>query len=256
LLASAAAAETSGAQPAPAKDWELELDPYGWVALARGNVDTDRFGNESFSIQLDELLEQLDLAAMGVARLRWRRFVGLVDFAWAKLEDDGGIGDRVRFDVSPRLGWLEVLGGYRVYQRPGNLFGDTRPQDERVFAIDALAGLTYAWTRIELDLSRDPLLEVPPQERHFDDETDFVAPYLALGLQNDFSERVRWETLLGLGAFGVGDAPHISWQITSKLDFFLTDRFFLTAGFRALNSYDTDLDISYYGPLAGGGVRF
>lgn len=257
-LALAAAAEPASAPAQPEKDWEVELSPYAWTALPRGRIDTntDLLGTQSFSMQMNDLLEQLDLAAMFLAKLRWQRVVGIVDFAWAKLEDSDGIGQRIRYDISPRIGWLNVLGGYRVYERPGNLFGITEPGDRRKFSIDLLAGVSYSWMRVELDLSRDPLLEVPPEQRHIDQDNDWVGPVLETDLQNDFTDRLRWSNRLAVGGFGAGDAPNFTWQITSTLDYEIFHHVLLKAGFRAISSYDTNLDLTFYGPVVGAGVRF
>ena len=80
--------------------------PYGWLAMVHGVVDTQRFGNESFTIDLHEVLKSFDLGAMGTVKARWRRLVFQVDVDWAKLSDDGGVGDSlVRYDVTSKVGW-------------------------------------------------------------------------------------------------------------------------------------------------------
>jgi hypothetical protein len=194
---------------------------------------------------------------MGTVKVRWRRFVLLTDVAWAKLSTDDEVGDtRVRFDLTQKLGWFEALGGYRVYQRPGGLFGTPSPTEDEVFGVDLLAGLTYSWIDVRLKLSRDPFLEVPPQERTLEPADNWVAPYLAARFQNDFTPRLRHETLLALGAFGAGDAPNLSWQATSLFSYAITEHWLLTAGYRALGFRDDDLDMTFHGPILGGGFRF
>jgi hypothetical protein len=192
-------------------------------------------------------------------KARWRRFVFLTDFAWAKLSDDGGVGDtQVRFDLTQKIGWYEALGGYRVYERPGGLFGTPSPTEEKTFALDLLAGLTYTWIEVDLDLSREPFLGfLPPQEREIREELDWVAPYLAARVLNDFTPRLRHETLLGLGSFGVGDeAPNLSWQVTSLFSYAITEHWHLTAGYHALGARDEDLHLTSHGPILGGAFRF
>jgi hypothetical protein len=109
---------------------------------------------------------------------------------------------------------------------------------------------------VKLDLSLDPFLEVPPQPRTLRVESDWVAPYLAARLQNDVTERLRHETILGLGSFGVGDAPDLSWQVTSLFSYAIAEHFLLTAGSRAQGSRDADLDLTFHGPILGFGLRF
>lgn len=244
-------------EPAPEKDWEVEIEPYGWLALAWGQIETDRFGKETFTVDAHEVLDTFDLGAMGAVKLRWRRFVALLDVAWAKLSADDEIGNtRVSFDMTQELGWFEALAGYRVYERPGGLFGTPAPVEPRVFCVDVMGGLTYSWAELELDLSRDPLLEIPPQERNVDDEEDWLAPYLALRFHNDFTNRFRMEMLIGVGGFGAGDAPDVMWQVTPLFGYAITEHVFLNAGYRALGRHDSDVDLIFHGPIMGATFRF
>jgi opacity protein-like surface antigen len=255
LLALVASRE--GGATEPPKDWEVELAPYGWLALAHGAVDTQRFGREEFTIDAHDVLSSFDLGAMAAVKARYRRWVAIVDVAWAKLSSKGGLGDTlVRYDVTDKLGWLEALGGYRVYERPGGLFGGANASDERTFGIDALVGITYVWTNLELDLHRNPILPIPPQERHIQVSDHFVAPYLATRFVNDFTERIRHETLLGLGGFGAGEAPNLTWQVTSLLSYRFTDRWLISAGYRALGLRNDDFHVTFHGPILGLGYRF
>jgi hypothetical protein len=247
----------SAVEPAPEKDWEVEIEPYGWLALAWGQIDTDRFGKKEFTIDAGEVLDSFDLGAMGAVKLRWRRFVALLDVAWAKLSADDKIGDtRVSYDLTQELGWFEALAGYRVYERPGGLFGTPAPVERRVFGVDVMGGLTYSWANLDLDLSRDPLLEIPPQERHLRVDEDWLAPYLALRFHNDFTNRFRMETLIGVGGFGAGDAPDVVWQVTPLFGYAITDHVLLNVGYRALGRHDSDVDLIFHGPIVGATFRF
>ena len=241
----------------PPKDWEVELAPYGWLAMAHGSVDTARFGRESFTVDMHDVLSSIDLGAMGAVKARYRRFVALFDVAWAKLSDEGGIGDSlVRYDVTAKLGWFEALGGYRVYERPGGLLGGPSASDQQIFGIDLLTGITYVWTNTELDLHRNPVLPIPPQERHLQVSDHFVAPQLATRFTNDFTDRIRHETLLALGGFGAGEAPNLTWQATSTLSYRFTERWMIGLGYRALGLRESDFHVTFHGPILGLGYRF
>ena len=241
----------------PPKDWEVQIGPYAWLPMINGAVDTQRFGREEFTITFGDVLSAFDLGAGGDVTARYGRWVGLVQVDWAKLSTKGGIGDSlVRYDVTDKIGWLQALGGYRVYQRPGGLFGGANASDERTFGIDALAGITYVWTNLELDLHRNPILPIPPQERHIQFSDHFVGPFLGAHFANDFTERIRHETLLGLGGFGAGEAPNLTWQATSTLSYRFTDRWLISAGYRALGLRDDNHHATFHGPIIGLGFRF
>jgi len=49
--------------------------------------------------------------------------------------------------VTDKIGWLEALGGYRVHEKRGGLFGGS---DQQIFAIDPMVGISYSWTRLGL----------------------------------------------------------------------------------------------------------
>jgi len=246
----------AAATPPPAPDWEVEIAPYGWLALTHGQARTP-VGKQEFTIDAHDVIDSIDLGAMGAVSLRWKRWVALFDVAWAKLSADDAIGDPlVRFDLTQKLGWFEALAGYRAYEQPGGLFGTPTAVDRRIFAVDLMGGLTYSWTDLRLKLSRDPSAQIPQQNRTVEANRDWIAPYLGFRFTNDFTERFRLETLLGVGGFDIGDAPHVSWQATSRLSYALSDRIALSAGFRALGFRNPDVKTTFYGPLLGVSFRF
>ena len=248
-------APDAAAEPPPQPDWEVEIAPYGWLALAQGQVQTP-LGKQRFSIDAHEVIDGLDLGAMGAVKLRWKRWVTHFDVAWAKLSADDEIRQSlVSFDLTQELGWFEALAGYRVYEKPGGLFGTPTATDRRIFAFDAMGGLTYSWADVRLKLSRDPGMIIPAASRTVKSDEDWVAPYLGFRFTNDFTDHLRHETLLGVGAFGVGDAPHVSWQVTSQLAYAVSEHVALTAGYRALGFRNPNVKSTFHGPMIGVSFR-
>jgi hypothetical protein len=251
-------ARDASATPPPAPDWEVEIAPYGWFSLTHGQVETP-LGTEEFTIDAHDVIDSIDLGAMGAVKLRWKRWVALFDVAWAKLSTKDEIQPRntqVSFDLTQKLGWFETLAGYRVYEKPGGLFGAPAATDRRIFAFDAMGGFTYSWSDTRLKVSRDPGLILPAQNRTVKSESDWVAPYLGFRFTNDFTDSFGLETLLGVGGFGIGDAPHVSWQATSQLSYDVSERVSLLAGFRALGFRNPDVKATFYGPIIGVSFRF
>jgi opacity protein-like surface antigen len=246
----------AAAEPPPPPEWELEVAPYGWLAMATGRVETP-LGKERFTIDAHDVLSSFDLAAMGAVKFRWERWVTHFDVAWAKLSVDDEIRQSlVSFDLTQKLGWFEALGGYRVYERAGGLFGTPTAVDRRIFAFDAMGGLTYSWVDVRLKVSRDPGMVIPAQSRTVKAEQDWVAPYLGFRFTNDFTDHLRHETLLGVGAFGVGDAPNVSWQVSSQFAYAVSEHVALTLGYRALGFRDPDVKSTFHGPMVGAAFRF
>jgi len=251
-------ARDARAEPPPAPDWELEIAPYGWLALTQGQVETP-LGKQDFTIDAHEVIKSIDLGAMGFVSVRWKRWVALFDVAWANLSAKNDIQPRntqVSFDLREKRGWFEALGGYRVYEKPGGLFGTSAAVDRRIFAFDAMVGLTYTWSGSRLKVSRDPGAIIPAQSRTFKSDESWVAPYLGFRFRNDFTEDFRFETLLGIGGFGIGDAPRVSWQVSPLLSYAVSEHVALTAGYRALGFRNPDVRATFHGPIVGVAFRF
>jgi len=258
LLIATSLAAVSRAEPPPPKDWEVEITPYGWVPDLDASVET-RNGTEHFHVGMDDVLENLDVAAMGRVSVRWHRWVGVVDGVWAVLEADDAFQRgplQVDADVRQTMVLAQALGGYRVFARPGGLFGQATAGDERVFGFDVLAGVNYTYVSASLELERDPVGPLGGNDRHFGNSDDWFAPAVGLRVQNDFTPRLRLETLASVGGFGVGDAPDYSWLITSLLSYRFTDHWVASLGHRAITTNGDEGDLRMHGPMIGIGYRF
>jgi hypothetical protein len=201
LLVLCSFAVPAAAEPPPPKDWEVEITPYGWVPDLDGSVET-RNGTEHFHVGMDDVLENLSIAAMGRVSVRWQRWVGVVDGVWSVLEDDDSFQRgplQVDGDVRQTMVLAQALAGYRVYARPGGLFGHAAPDERRVFGVDVLAGANYTYVSGSVELRRDPVGPLGGNSRHFGKSNDWFAPAVGLRIQNDFTERLRMETLASVG---------------------------------------------------------
>lgn len=262
LLASALltlAALPSGAEPPPAKDWEVELLGYAWLPAIDGSIERPNGHTEHFSMGAIDLLEDLELGAMGRVNVRWRRWLLLVDGLWTKLDQDERLQRnrlRIDADVEFQMALAQALAGYRVFSRPGGLFGPVSAGDTRVFGADLVAGANYTWLDTEVRLDRAAIGPLPPRERRLETSNDWFAPAVGLRLQNDFTSRIRLETLATAGGFGVGEAPDLSWQVTTLLSFRFTDHWLVSAGHRVYAADDDDLDVRLHGAMLGVGYRF
>jgi hypothetical protein len=259
LLIATTLAASAGAEPPPVKDWEVEITPYGWVPDLDAEVETNRRGTEHFHVGMDDVLENLDVAAMGRVSARWHRWVGVVDVAWSVLEaEDAFERGRLRAsaDVRETMTLAQALGGYRLFARPGGLFGNATAGDARVFGFDVLAGANYTYVSTSVEFDRDPLGPIAGRDRHFGSSDDWFAPAVGVRVQNDFSERLRLETLASAGGFGVGDAPDVSWTVTTLLSYRFTEHFVVSAGHRLVTVDGDRGELRMHGPMIGLGFRF
>lgn len=260
LLCLAAALPASvRAEPPPAKDWEVELLPYGWLPSLDGSLETPGGVTEHFSIGVSDVLESLELGAFGRVNVRWRRWLLLADGMWTKLSQDESVErQRIRIDadLEVQMALAQVLGGYRIFEREGGLFGHATAGDERVFGVDLLAGFNYTWLDQDLELDRSAVGQIPGQERNLGASNDWFAPAAGLRVHNDFTSRVRLETLASVGGFGVGGAPDLTWQLTTLLSYRFTDHWLVSAGHRLIAADDDAFDLRMHGAMLGVGYRF
>lgn len=249
---------TSESGPAPARDWEFELSPYLWLGMIDGRVETDRYGVRHIEADAGDVLKAFDMGFMMNASARWRRFLFFTDFSWTALSDRDGIGEtQIRYELEQEIAWFEALAGYRVYERRGGLMGgESAADDPRAFIVDAFAGVTYTSIDNKLDLRRDPLLQIPPQERTIRERDDWAAPYLALRLRNDFTHRIGAETFVGVGGFGAGAAPDIAWQASANLYYSLNQHMRLSAGYRGQGLEKRSIELALHGPVIGLAMRY
>jgi hypothetical protein len=264
VLLASMLAPGAGAEPPPEpKDWEVELLAYGWLPSLDAEVETPRRGSQNFEVSVSDMLEDLQLAAMGRASVRWRRFVFLADGLWSKLGEhqDVTLGrfDRLRVDADfeQQMAMAQMLVGYRVFKRPGGLFGTAQPGDERVFGFDLVAGANYTWLETEVELDRKAVgLLIPEREREFSVSNDWFAPTGGIRIQNDFTPRIRLENLATVGGFGVGEAPDLSWQLTTLLSYRFTDHWIVSAGHRLYAAENDENEFRMHGAIVGVGYRF
>lgn len=248
---------TAPTAAAVARDWELELSPYLWLSMIDGEIDTARFGNRHIKADLADVMKAFDGGFMGNASVRWKRFLFLTDLTWSRLSDRDGVGDsQVRYEFEQEIGWLEAIAGYRVYQKPGGLFESSGASPARSLDVDAFAGLTYTWMDNKLDLRRDPGNVIPAQDRKIRERDDWTAPYLALRIRNDFTDRLESETFVGVGGFGAGNAPEVVWQAYTLLSYGITDHLRLSAGYRGQGLEKRNVTLNLHGPVLGATIRY
>lgn len=176
LLATFAVAHRAAALPPAEKNWEIDVNLYGWLTsisatVQAGDVSTDI--DEGF---FSDILGDLGWGVMGGVEGRYERALFLVDVFGSQLVSDvtgsprtqplqvlgnGPGGDLTvgGYDVHTRLTtwFVDVKPGFRVLSKPiHELFGGPEdPADRRRLDVDLLAGMRY-WnvtnkTGIEID---------------------------------------------------------------------------------------------------------
>ncbi len=121
--------------------------------------------------------------------------------------------------------------------------GVAGPGDERVARRPGRAPAAEAK---DWEIEALPVLWGPAGSEHRRNE----APVVGRCIHNDFTTRLRLETLASLGGFGVGSAPDLSGQLTTLLSRF-TDPWLVSIGHRLFAADDDQYDVQMHGGMLG-----
>ncbi|TCM87095.1 hypothetical protein [Rhodovulum steppense] len=232
----AAACGPAAAQESP--DWVWQVTPYAWAAGVGGDITP--FGGAptiSFDSSFSEVLEDLDAAFFLSGYARRDRFVLLGDLSHSASSRSGLVPPG-----APARGKLE--------QTSLTLAAGVRAVDEPGLSVDLLAGVRHWRIKGSVDVPLAGLSASPTRS--------FTDPVLAL--RANIALAPQWSAILygDFGGFGVGSER--TGQVVATLNRQLSDRVFLSAGYRALGvdyrDGGTRIDATMSGPLFGVTWRF
>ncbi len=123
LAAIATMAEAADVAPPPEapSGWEFEVAPYGWLAGLNGQAAQFGLPEQDVDITIRQVLENLDVALMGLVQVRNERFSAFSDLVYGKLSAEIGtphgiLADKIEV-TSKTLMWT-VGAAYSIYYDP------------------------------------------------------------------------------------------------------------------------------------------
>jgi hypothetical protein len=237
------AAGLAAASPAAADDWEFAIAPYLWAAGMEGEMATlPPAPAAQVDIGFDDILENLDMAFMGMGEIRHGRFALAVDVIYVDLSHDastpGPFFSGAELDSETFVSTLQ--GSYRVLAaEQGHL--------------DLRAGARIWSVSTELDLDAGLLAA-----RERDDSETWVDPVVGFHGQARLGAGFYLTAMGNVGGFGAGS--DLTWDLFGGLGYQVADWFAPVVGYRHLSvDYDRDgflFDVDMSGPLIGGVIRF
>jgi opacity protein-like surface antigen len=221
LTAGDADAFVSMPATAPTADsgWEFTFSPYAWAAGLDGTVGIGTV-TADIDLSFSDILENLDIGAMGHFEARNGRWALLFDGLWLKLDSraatPGPLYGGARVDVEELR--LAAQVSYRALEGPTTL--------------DLLAGLSYF--SIDSDFA---LLPGTLAGGQIGTSEDWIDPIIGFHLRHELSE--RWFTMLRgeIGGFSVGS--DLTWQAMAGVGYQTGDSSAVFLGYRHL---DIDYD--------------
>lgn len=222
--------------------WEFAITPYLWASGTKVDIDTP----QGESIKVDEsffdILDDLKFAMMGAFEARKGRFVMVNDLMFLSLGSsaDGHIGPiPIEADVDEKLLATTHLFGYRVVDN-GPMF------------VDLFAGGRITSIKVNLDIDT-PLGSFDRSSK----KTQF-GPVIASRFRAPLGGKWGAAIYGDLGGFGVG--ADLSWQLLGTIQYDLSDRWRLAAGWRHFyakqSKNDFDVRMKLDGPILGVTFRF
>jgi len=206
-----------------AAGWSFEISPYVWAAGIDGMIRPRRgFPSFNSSLSFSDILDNLDAGFFVTGSARRDRLVISGDLYYISLSDT------VRAPAP--ADFLRIKGKAGVVQ--GTLVGGWRAVDGAAHSLDLMAGVRAGESDVEVQgrIGGRPELTVS-------DDISYAAPVLAMRGRVALSDRF---TVTGYGDLGGGTSSVDStWQLSATLDYHLSDRVALSAGYR-----HEELDIS------------
>ena len=229
--------------------WEFEIAPYGWFAQVDGDMEVAG-RTVGIDVEFKDLLEVLDFGGMVYAEARHGPWTLFVDAAYLKASDDvrlrgpGPIGLQFGLDAEVEMAIVQFGAAYRVFERGLDVGG----ADRRVFA-DVLGGGRYWYFKTTID---------PLNLPDFDKTVDWVEPNVGARAGIDLTDTLTLSAHGDIGAFGIGEAPELTWLLQGLLSYRLNDTWSLHGGYRVLDVDvdDSRTDIQMRGPIVGVSFRF
>lgn len=242
---SASAAQESGilGNTAPQSDrWEFTAAPYVWMFGMDGDVRI-RNTTAEFDVDFDDILDNLDFAAMVQMEARKGPFGLFVDPTYGTISVDGK-SDIVDVSVDTELFIVDFGARYRVM--------DQRTESGRARIADISLGGRYFYSSNELDF------EVLPDQK---DSSDFFD--LTVGARYAMDVTDRFGLLVGgdIGGFGIGSSSELSWSVQAMASWSFHSAGVVWAGYRVLDidqddGGQTGYDLQLSGPVLGYEFRF
>jgi len=279
VFVAVAVSSMSAAAEAPApKDWGARVTPYLWLSAINGTMSGTQ-ESADIAIGIDDVLANLGGGLMGAGEIRYRRFLLLADFMWARLTPEvtadsvtvgpGPIGVQVgpaEVDITFNQVTALVAGGYRVLDLPFPRRADPDDAlDPRRIQLDAFMGARFWWLGQKNDIDIPPAsiggMPVPGTGRDVEINSDDWWVDMQLGVALGLRPWERWSIGLGgaVGGFDIGSSSKFSWSGILDVNWHFGEKWTLNLAYRGIGfnrdfvsgASTLNLDIAMHGPLLG-----
>lgn len=232
------------ANPRPTDDWSFLIAPYVWAAGIKGTAATlPPLPPIDVDASFQDILKNLDIAAMVALELRYRKFAGYADIVYTGISADADTPRGILFDEIEAESevFIGTFGGaYRVLE------------GERSF-LDLLAG-ARVWS-VDTTLKLDGGLLA---DREIQDNQNWVDPVVGIKGRYFFGHGFFLNWMGHVGGFSA--SSDLTWDAFGALGYEFNDTVSAIAGYRHLEvDYEQggfEFDVQMSGPVIGATIRF
>lgn len=218
-------------------DWQYSFSPYVWGTALKGDVATIPPAKPAkVDVSFNDILENLDLAVMGIGQARKGKWGVWGDVFYSKISADADTRDVLYSgaDYDQTLFFLTAGGSYRLLDRDS-------------FSVDALGGIRYTYLDNKFKLGAGLL---PEASRNANDS--WYDPIL--GVTMHAKAGIHWYVSGWAMAAVAGDSDS-TYDIFGGLGYAFSDSRSMIIGYRRIDidyeNGDFLYDVTLSGPMAG-----
>jgi hypothetical protein len=224
--------------------WEFVVAPYAWLAGINGDV-TVKGVKSSVDADFGDILDNLDVGALGYFEIRKDKWGGYADIMYLKVSSDAKVGQvDYKIEASMTLAGAGVL--YRVYEGFAGAEGNP-------VGTDIFVGGRYV--KLDVDLDFVGVTKISGGK-------DWTDPVIGVKYSQDLSKKFLVTTTADIGGFGI--ASDFTWSASILGGYRLGRTANLWFGYRYLDiDYDTGsgakkfaFDTAIHGPILGASFHF
>lgn len=242
IYSTSVVASSAAASEGSTSGWEFAFTPYLWASAMKVDVETPQGEDIKVDESFTDILDILKFAFMGAFEVKHGRFVSVQDlmFIHTNSSADGHIGPiPLEADADMKMLSTTHLFGYRVL-------------DDGPMFVDLFAGGRITTIKVALDISG------PQQTFERDAKKTQFGPVIASRFRAPLGGKWGAAIYGDIGGFGVG--ADLSWQLLGTVQYDLSDRWRLAAGWRHFSAKQSnkgfDVHMRLDGPILGAVYRF
>jgi hypothetical protein len=220
-------------QTSPPDEWEIRLMPYVWMPSLDADTTVNGLSG-SVDVSFGDILDDyLDFVMFGRVEA-WKGKWGLTfDGVYFDLGlDDSFKGSRIgtsfELDIDVELGMADFGLAYRLFEK----ISVRNPESKIIF--EPYGGLRYSYLKQKADLNND-IIDVVPEGINLGKSEDWVEPFIGARIICGLTDKVSLKVRGDVGGFGIGSASRLTWNFVAGVDYKLSKKVSLDAGYRILD---------------------